>query len=59
MTSFYESFCQFFSKGLHICFNPSQAVSPILLLNGLVMVTSELSIACKYFKKVNIRVYSL
>ena len=41
----------FFSKNLHIYFNPPQNVPPILLLNGLVMVTNEGSIACKCFKK--------
>ena len=49
--SFYKSFSPFFSKSLHIHFKPSQNVSPILLLNGLVMVTNEGSIACKCFKK--------
>ena len=51
MTGFYKYFYPFFSKSLHIHFNPSQNVSPILLLNGLVMVTNEGSIACKCFKK--------
>ena len=37
MTGFYKSFCPFFSKCLHIHFNPSKIVSPILLLNALVM----------------------
>ena len=51
--------CPFFSKSLHIHFNPSQNVSPFLLLNGLVMVTNEGSIACKCFKEGNVRGYSL
>ena len=51
--------CPFFSKSLHIHFNPSQNVSPFLLLNGLVMVTNEASIACKCFKEGNVRGYSL
>ena len=51
MTGFYKSYCPFFSKGLHIHFYPGQNVSPIILLNDLVMVTNEGSIACKYFKK--------
>ena len=50
-TGFYKYFYAFFSKSLHIHFNPSQNVSPVLLLNGLVMVTNEGSIACKCFKK--------
>ena len=54
MTDFYKSFCPFFSKSLHIHFNPSQNVSPILLLNGLVMVLNEGSIVCKCFKKGNV-----
>ena len=37
MTGFYKSFFFFFSKCLHIHFNPSKIVSPILLLNALVM----------------------
>ena len=36
-----KSFSPFFSKSLHIHFNPSQNVSPILLLKGLLMVTNE------------------
>ena len=32
MTEFYKSFRPFFSKSLHIHFNPSQNVFPILLL---------------------------
>ena len=59
MTGICKSFCPFFSKSLHIHFNPSQNVSLILLLNGLVMVTNKGSIACKCFEKENIRVYSL
>ena len=59
MTGFYKSFCPFFSKSLHIRFNPSQNVSPILLLNGLVMVTNKGWIACKCFKKGNVRGCSL
>ena len=39
LTGFHEPFCPFFSKSLHIHFNPSQNVSPILVLNGVVMVT--------------------
>ena len=59
MTGFYKSFCPFFSKSLHIHFNPSQDVSSVSLLNGLVMVIDEGSIVCKYFKKGNVRGYSL
>ena len=59
MTGFYKSFCLFFSKSLHIHSNHSQNVSPIVLLNGLVMVTNEGSIACKCFKKGNVWGYSL
>ena len=59
MTGFCKSVCPFFSKSLRIHFNPSQTVSPILLLNGLVIVINEGSIACKCFKKENLRVYSL
>ena len=55
MTSFYKYFCPFFSKSLHINFNTSQNVSPILLLNGLMMFTNEESLACKCFKKSNVR----
>ena len=59
MAGFHKSFCPFFSKSLHIHFNPSQNVSPILVLNGVVMVTNEGSIACKCFKKGNVRGHSL
>ena len=59
MTGFHKSFCPFFWKRLHIHFNPSQNVSPILLLNGLVTVTNKGWIACKFFKKGNVRGYSL
>ena len=58
MTGFYKSFCPFFSKSLHIHFNPSQNAYPILLLNGLVMVINEGSVACKCLKKCK-GVYSL
>ena len=51
MTRFLKVFCPFISKSLHIHFNPSQNVSSILLLNGLVMVTNEGSIACECFKQ--------
>ena len=54
MTGFYKSFCTFFAKSLHIHFNPSQNVSPVLLLNGLVIVTNKGSIAYKFFKKGNV-----
>ena len=54
MTNFYKSLCSFFSKNLYIHFNPSQNLSPILLLNGLVMITNEGSIAYKCFKKGNV-----
>ena len=59
VTGFYKSYCSFFPKNLHIHFNPSQNVSAILLLNGLVMVTNEGSIACKCFKRGNVRGYFL
>ena len=47
MTGLYKSFCPFFSNSLQIHFNPSQNVSSILFLNGLVMVANEGSIVCK------------
>ena len=47
-------FCSPISKGLNIYFNPSQNVSPILLLNDLVMATNEGWIACTCFKEGNI-----
>ena len=53
MTRFYKTFCPFFSKSLPIHFKPSQNVSPISFLNGLMMVPNEGSIACKCFKKGN------
>ena len=56
MTGFYKYLCQYISKSWHIHFYPSQNVSPILLLNGLVMVTNEGSIVCKCFKKRNVNV---
>ena len=59
MTGFYKSFCPFFSKNLHTHFNFSQNVSSILMLNGLVVVTNEGSIAYKCFKKGNVRGLSL
>ena len=55
MTGFCKSFCTFFAKSLYIYFNSSQNVSPILLLNGLVIVTNEGSTACKCHKKGNVR----
>ena len=57
--NFYKSFCPFFSKSLQIHFNPSQKVSSISMLHGLVMITNEGSIAFKYFKKGNVRGYLL
>ena len=59
MTGFYKSFCSFFSKNVPIHFNPSHNISPISLLNGLMMVTNEGSIACNCFKKGCLREYSL
>ena len=41
MTGFYQSFRNFLSKSLHIHFNPSQNISTILLLHGLMMVINE------------------
>ena len=52
-------FCLIISKSLHFHANPSPNVSPVLLLNGLVMVANEGSIACKCLKKGNLREYSL
>ena len=51
ITGFHESFCPFFSKHLHIYFNPAQNAFPILLPNGLVMVTNEGWTVCNCFKK--------
>ena len=51
MTGFYKSFCPFFSKSLHIHFNPSQNVTTTLLLNGLMVVTNERSIGWNVSKK--------
>ena len=59
MACFCKSFCPFFSKGFHINFNPSQNVSTILLLNGLVIVTNERLIVFKYLEKGNVRGYSI
>ena len=59
MAAFYRSFCLFISKSLHFHTNPSPNVSPVFLLDDLVMVTNEGSIACKRFKKRNIAEYSL
>ena len=39
-----------FHNCLHIYFNPSQNVSPILLFYGMMMISNEGSIACKYFE---------
>ena len=41
MTGFNKFFRPSFLKSLNINFSPSQNVSPILLLNGLLMVTNE------------------
>ena len=41
MTGFSKSICPFILKSLHIHFSPSENVSPLLLLNGLVMVANE------------------
>ena len=59
MTGFYKYFCPFFSESLHIHFNPSQNVSPILFLNGLMVVTNKGLTVCKCFRKGNGRGYSL
>ena len=48
MTGFGKSICQSISKSLHVNFNPSQNISPILLPNCSVMVTNERSIACRH-----------
>ena len=48
---FYKLFCPIFSKSLHIHFNPLKNGSPILLLNGLVMVTNESCL--QMFQKIN------
>ena len=50
MTSFYKSFCPFFSKSLHIHSNPSQNVSSLSLLNSLLMIINEGMIGYKCFK---------
>ena len=50
MAGFQKSFCPSISKSLHIHFNASKNVSPILFFNGLVMVTNEGLIACKCLK---------
>ena len=47
MTSFLKSCYAFTAKSLHIHFNPSQNVSLILLVESLVTVANEESIACK------------
>ena len=44
-------------RSLHIHIHPSQNVYSILLLNGLVMVTNEGLIACKYLRQGNIGRY--
>ena len=44
------SFYAYISKSLLVHFNPSQNVSLSLLLNGLVMVINEGSMACKCVK---------
>ena len=55
MTGFYRSISQFFSKSLHIHFNPSQNLSTILFLNGSVMVTIVFQkIKCKGVLALNI-----
>ena len=59
MIGFYKSFCPFSSKNLHTHSNPSQNIPPILILDGLVMVTNEWPVACKCVKKQNVREYSL
>ena len=41
ITSFKKASCPSISKSLHIYFNSSQNISPILLLNSLVMVTNK------------------
>ena len=59
MAAFYRSFCLFISKSLHFHTNPSPNVSPVFLLDDLVMVTNEGSIACKRFKKRHSRIFPL
>ena len=46
MKSCEKSFLPFILKSLYVHFNPLLNVSPILLLNGLVIVTKKESIAC-------------
>ena len=52
-------FINIYLESLHIHLNPPQNVSPVLLLNGLVIVTHEKSIAWKCFTKGKVRGYSL
>ena len=59
MAGFYNYFRLFISKSLHFHDNLLPNVSPILLLNGLMMVTNEGSIPSKLFKKRNVEEYSL
>ena len=51
MAVFCRSFCLYISKCLHIHASSSPNISPILLFNGFVMVTNQVSIACKCLKK--------
>ena len=55
MKDFFKPSGPFFSKSLHININPSQSVSPIVMLNGLMMVKNIGLIACKCFNKGNVR----
>ena len=52
VAGFERSFCSSISKTVHICFDPSQNVSPILFPHALVMVTNERPIACKCLKPI-------
>ena len=45
-------FVMYYNLQIHLSL--SQSVSPILLVNGLVRVRNEDSIACKFFRKGNI-----
>ena len=59
MKGFFKPSRPFFSKSLLININPSQNVSPIVMLNGLMMVKNIGFIACKCFKKGNVRKSSI
>lgn len=59
VVAFLKIFLFIYLVSLSVHINPSQNVSPILLLNYLAIGTNKGSIACKYFRWENYRIFVL